>query len=257
MKRYKLIKKYPLCGYELNQIISTDFIWDNHCKKAFLKDYSEFWKEIVEKDYEILSFKIPGNDHWRSKLEPNGMYGGWSESHAFNELKKGNWSIWSVKRLSDGEIFTVGDFTEEGIILGFDFPGKNIETFTNARYRIDNFGHGMRQLSVGKKVKKPLFTTEDGVDIFEGEQKEIFYIKKGEFIIIPVLSCNYWCNERCYIRDVKIENWSNLYFSTKEAAEKYIIFNKPQLSINDILALEKQTVTKFKSILIELVKLRL
>lgn len=51
------------------------------------------WQEVVEKDYEILS--------WRNK-----------NSKTISHLLSGkNHEIHSVKRLSDGEVFTIGDMT--------------------------------------------------------------------------------------------------------------------------------------------------
>lgn len=45
MKKYKLIKKYPGCVYQLNQVINTDFIWINTIRTD-LKDYPEYWQEL-------------------------------------------------------------------------------------------------------------------------------------------------------------------------------------------------------------------
>jgi len=78
-------------------------------------------------------------------------------------------------------------------------------------------------LSDLSKVKKPLFTTEDGVDIFEGDT--YWWVTK----------LTYWCN---FTNNVKISFYHDTekywYFSTKEAAEEYILMNKPCLSLNDV-----------------------
>lgn len=63
---------------------------EHHNKKNL-----EFWEEVIEKDYEILSYI--------SKLK-NAIIS--SEDDWINH---GDWDIHSVKRLSDGEVFTVGD----------------------------------------------------------------------------------------------------------------------------------------------------
>ena len=67
--------------------------------------------------------------------------------------------------------------------------------------------------------KKVLFTTEDGVDIFKGDY---FWYSDGKIFDKGKAIDS---NIRLYLK----------YFSTKEAAEEYIIMNKPCLSINDIL----------------------
>ena len=70
MKKYKLIKKYPsLCNgikegdifkkSNNNTYIGTD---SNHfVHKREVENNPEFWQEVIEKDYEILSFKRNGN----------------------------------------------------------------------------------------------------------------------------------------------------------------------------------------------------
>jgi hypothetical protein len=62
-KKYRLIKKYP-GSLELGTII---YINDDKCycdksggllgEKDIVLNYPEFWGEIVEKNYEILSFR--------------------------------------------------------------------------------------------------------------------------------------------------------------------------------------------------------
>ena len=78
---------------------------------------------------------------------------------------------------------------------------------------------------VVEKAKQPLFTTEDGVDIFENntsiyilDKFTIRHIKHKDFNVIS--------------KHVK-------YFSTKEKAEEYILMNKPCLSLKEI----KETTT--------------
>ncbi len=74
------------------------------------------------------------------------------------------------------------------------------------------------------RPKKPLFTTEDGVEI--SEASTIYVLEKATWFITS-------------IRDLRIapsnHDWY-LYFSTKEAAENYVLQNKHTLSLNDILS---------------------
>lgn len=98
------------------------------------------------------------------------------------------------------------------------------------------------------KPKTVLFTTEDGVDVFYGV---IFWNVSNEFNII-----DYQITNDKYKLDF-LKNYKQ--FSTKQAAEEYILMNKPCLSINDFYSFsscqaeEQNTHRKLK----ELVKSKL
>lgn len=70
---------------------------------------------------------------------------------------------------------------------------------------------------------KILFRSEDGVDIFKGDK--IYFVIKDKFLIGNGVA---WDNELRH---------DYLHFSTRKAAENYIILNKPCLSINEVLTL--------------------
>jgi len=71
---------------------------------------------------------------------------------------------------------------------------------------------------------RPLFTTEDGVDIYKNNHPDIFYVNLKSFSM-GIDYSNTLCNP-------DLMNYK--YFSTKEKAEEYIKYNKPMYSINDI-----------------------
>ena len=162
---------------------------------------------------------------WPVSKIPNGSWDNWSEAHKNQEVEAGRWAIHSVKRLSDGEIFTVGDN-----IAGQVLSGK-ITDIILEKDRIYFYVSSSRRLQLGnfiKKVKQPLFTTEDGVDIFHGMY---YYHVSGNFNI----------TERTANLEVDSETGNKYdlsnghrYFSTKEKAEEYVLLNKPCLSLNDI-----------------------
>lgn len=199
--------------------------------------------EIVEKDYEILSFKQNSGitDLWTNfGLNPNcwcrnknnfAVTSGYTLEQILNNPL---YSIHSVKRLSDGEVFTVGDnlssnaniFTLDSIILDVHM-GLRISPYEVV---------GTIALKNVVKCKKPLFTTEDGVDVIPkiGGEFQYWSLKLDNWrisdaphilnsnTIIPIstkdlLRC---CNE--------------LRFSTKEKAEEYILLNKQHLSMQDL-----------------------
>jgi hypothetical protein len=79
-----------------------------------------------------------------------------------------------------------------------------------------------------KKVEpKVLFTSEDGKEIFE--EQEAFYITNDDK------------HDAFDIKDKKFERSFDMdkhkgykFFSTKDAAAEYVLFNKPTFSINDL-----------------------
>ena len=76
-----------------------------------------------------------------------------------------------------------------------------------------------------EEIKEPLFITEDGVEIFEGD---IYWLAtlNGVFGELPLISHKN-IDLKAFKKEVK-------YFSTKESAEKYIEQNKPRFSVKDI-----------------------
>lgn len=226
MKKYKLIKTYP-GSPKLESIAdkkdACNFWYINNGFNNVGKNidqFPEFWEEIVEKDYEILSYYQESNVHGKYVYYKSHM-----ENWEF--IEKQNYKIHSVKRLSDGEVFTIGNkvriskLQHDGsfIINKFYFDCNDEKLLCNGKCT----GNG--HVSITKiEHSKPLFTTEDGVDIFEGDK---YYRNSG------------WHFESCKFihtatKDTKFF-MSDKPFSTKEKAEEYILMNKPCLSINDIL----------------------
>ena len=216
-KKYKLICEYPNSG----KLGTISWIEDNGSvvlsNSGNILPYSnwpinyilypEFWEEIVEREYEIVSYK----------------------SNEFN-----NWSVNSIKRLSDGEIFTVGDkITGTKSVVELSKYGNKyvtIESFKFEKYlRIyitsyyieingeqTTFGNMKKYI-----VKQPLFKTEDGLDIFEGD--DIYWINSNTLKLYEAKVSKNMTNASIFKN-----------FLTKEKAEEYIVMNKPCLSIVDL-----------------------
>jgi len=215
MRKFKLIKEYP-GSPKLNTEVETDgnkILYKGVHSTLLIKEvtnFSEFWQEVIEKDYEILMYKhsdgqVAGIEYINACLKLAALHEGWK--------------IYSVKRLSDGEIFTIGDKVNTSNCCNVRIKQFNID---NNNTIIICHEQGDTFLIFLKTLKKPLFTTEDGVDIFKND------------ICWVVGPHNYslfkWTNptNTVIIADEK-------YFSTKEAAKDYILMNKPCLSINDLM----------------------
>lgn len=175
------------------------------------------WQEVVEKDYEILSFSQNISNEV-VKVSKTDL------ALTVDEFfKNGCWNIHSVKRLSDGEIFTVGDIVDykDGIILDIivNCDNKVLLCIKGCETR--------RELQHIKAFKKSLFTTEDGVGIFEDDNVH-WVCDEFRYFYTENINKTYYNLINCAKKGIyKI-------FPTKKAAEEYILMNKPCLSLKEI-----------------------
>lgn len=179
---------------------------------------SNDWEEIIEKDYKILSLNI--HDSRISDMI------GHSDDYIQTLLKDRLTKIHSVKRLSDGEIFTIGDkvcfCNNYFIILGFRISNTNASNklIVDVKSLENNLYYSYELQSV-KHIKQPLFKTEDGVDIYENT---VFYhVDLNWYIGSGRTTANNF---------QKLKGYKE--FSTKEKAQEYIDLHKPKYSLNDI-----------------------
>lgn len=134
----------------------------------------------------------------------------------FTKYGKGRFVINSVLR-QDGEVFSIGDEVGNEKVVSFWTEGKDMMVKLHGKY-------GATSLSIKALTKKQkLFTTEDGKGIFEGD----------EYWAINIHGHIAGIDEKAYLYNAVCkpsEDLINLkFFSTKEAAEKYIAEQKPKL----------------------------
>jgi hypothetical protein len=166
-------------------------------------------EQLLNKDYEIVSFLDNAggvlnyvNNKYRNNTNSIGL-----ENCIHFGLK-----IHSVRRLSDGEVFSVGE--NNGIEI-LEFFIKYNDMFAVIS------GIGLVNV-IDIKNKQKLFTTLDNVDIYKGQ--EVFCV-----------------TEKYNGVDVHPEYYSQLnnhykyFFSNRTSANQYIIDHKPCLSLNDLL----------------------
>jgi hypothetical protein len=135
-------------------------------------------------------------------------------------------SIHSIQRLSDGEIFTVGDNCIQGKIQRFNELNNLIGIITiNDKGKENGF-----DISELKKNNPVLFVTEDGVDVYKGGTMVLLSTTNWIMHKMPVP----YSLTKSPFEGVDGKR-SFLYFSTEQAAEEYIILNKPLLSVEEII----------------------
>lgn len=218
MIKYKLIKTYP--GSHPKGAIS----------KVDYSNYPEFWEKVEELDYEILSFYSGHSDDKMAYIftkNSNGLYSKGTGDCDLNHALR-YWNIHSIKRLSDGEVFTIGDVVssdlnriKKAIIEEFIIHKDSKEILLACGEKIIGFLPGGININAMHKYKSSLFTTEDGVDIFEGDDFSVVQLKTFQII-----------NE-CKYPLTNPLNWA--CFSSEEKAQEYVLLNKPMLSLQDLL----------------------
>ena len=190
--KYKLIKEYP-GSPKLGTVTDRTMYFPEY--------YPSFWQPVVEKNYEILSL-VSSEKHPQHKKGSKFLH---NKDYKFKNMYPTEfWDIYSVKRISDNKIFTIGDFYED-LIIEKMFMSVDDNILTTYK----------------PKIKKPIFKTEDGVDIFKGDK----YWKVNNYLNLS--------NRQKATGSTSDLNPAK-YFSTKEKAEEYILMNKPCLSLNDI-----------------------
>jgi hypothetical protein len=194
---------------------------------------SNDWELVIEKDYEILSFINRDNNlmyalnDGKYKTQYIDGRDGFSEIGSRHlQYCTTHYEINSIKRLSDNEIFTLGDtinFDTQGTckLLRMIFEkapvdkGTGILCFVN---NCDNLGD-VWHISQLKKLKTSLFTTNDGVEIFEGD--DCWYVNTNNFDISFRKA-----NVRQFIFCI--------FFSTEVAAKNYKAENEKRFSLHYI-----------------------
>jgi len=182
---------------------------------------------IQDKDWEIVSVE-------------DGVTNGFDGEGKIVVINKSDEKSWirsrtkinSVRRLSDNTVFSEGDKVGWGIhksyettLLGFEIQDGRLKFNDSKRPQHLKWADFLNVVDLHKKlppkeeVKPLLFTTEDGVDITD--PKQVVYGIDDEFNLL-------WGH-------AVTGGVSGRRFSTKEAAEQYIIDNKPCLSRNEVM----------------------
>lgn len=223
-KVYKLIQTYPGSPALGTQVIEREK--DYHSPllgivfphKSIIEDYPQNWDLEQPLHFTISSIESPNGTIYTDK----------ASLLAFCYNAYPDYKIKSIKRLSDGEVFSLGD-TITGTFYGLPIDicefkiSKNVLRIFSKEsvLTLTSNGAGINLL---KKYLKPLFKTEDKVSIFEGN--------------------TYWCVntaphlwslfEQTSKENTKLSK-GVLAFSTKQEAEKYITMNKSEFSRAQII----------------------
>jgi hypothetical protein len=193
---------------------------------------SEYWEEILSKDYEILSFRSKELSYYIPRIQKDGTYldcpinsekgSGASLEWMLNERE---YYIESVKRLSDGEVFHLGDICFPTSTPSNKLPISEIWFTQSGDLRLSSDNYTM---SIGGLTKyeepKVLFKTLDGQEMKFGDK---FYVVDTKYFKIFEAEAGI---------TFKTEKWIKNSYADKKFAEEWILNNKPVLSLNDLLS---------------------
>lgn len=226
MNKQELLKKYPELLKEIAQEVAQ--IYTGERPGSFFAAFDQYVKEQTKPEWEILSIKVSGGfiatlreDNTYVYKHSSGSGGG-----QLKDLLEIGSTIHSIRRTLDNEVFTVGDKVSyqsgsDGLTIeSFKYTsGKVFVKFIAVPNSYDDW------LSPNFHKLSPLFTTKDGVDMYEGD--EYWYL--GE-------QTNPWTalSHRTTSKEVGLCAIGHVQFSTEEAAEEYILMNKPVLSVQDV-----------------------
>lgn len=225
-KVYKVISKYNTTFQWKDDVSYNSVSWPN---EYFIPSTKEEFEAQFNKKYEILELK--GTYNQRIHKIINGVVftsnskgpinsSCWNNDPSIENILKypNDFTIHSIKRLSDGEIFTVGDKVKQVSWIGpikeikIVGPMNNCFVFIDCGDRVLDY-----LLSVVEKLT-PLFKTEDGVDVFEGDLPWFLRVKEnaGEREKL-------WTMGK-FEGNIRFRSKSDTYkwFSTKEAAQAYV-----------------------------------
>jgi hypothetical protein len=216
---------------------SGDLVWSGHLYSNTIIPEDKFpaIKKAIEevlnppastpapedKGWQIVEFASSDVRLIKHKDGAFGTYGA-TESELINSSGH---TIWAVKRMSDGEVFSVGERVirngYEDKVYQFQIDGNNMKVAFHGGDVIGLFDLQTIQKLPPKPL--PLFTTNGGIDIFPGQP--YWHITSD------------WTPQMEIATEARREQYKNremVTFVTESAANEYIFFNNPHFSLHEI-----------------------
>lgn len=143
-----------------------------------------------------------------------------------------NFPIHSVRRLSDGEVFSLGDcvalrFHNPCKIISFEIVGGGTTMYVGGNFVYDNVFQNEDLMDISKisssKERKPLFHDTLGNAVYEGDEY-VYWVLEGSWNIEKGKTNEYYKNHN--------EKWK--VFKNESAAKGYVFAHRPILSYEDV-----------------------
>ena len=240
MKKYKLLQDYPLLPNTMKAGFEVE--WNNPLNayhhaptldvftKSEVEKNPKFWEKVIIKEFKIL-FQIKDGYLFNEVIEGDGISVRLASVVGKDKIIK-------VKRLSDGEIFSFEDkIAPEPFVRDRKFTVID-KIYFNEHNQLSystKDGAAPKTFIFSKDTthyKAPIFTTEDGVDMYEGDTIHVPQLDYTGKVTTQILSYKITSNAR--VDGSKI-------FSTKDAAWEYILFHMKTLSVKDVFEAWKES----------------
>lgn len=111
---------------------------------------------------------------------------------------------------------------------GFEWTEERLKEFSEKWHGKVRFEQVINEMKDKYAARIPLFKTEDGVDVFECDTVFVVFPQNG--FGLSKWAAGYWQEERRRKLDDIIKA-----FSTEAAANEYIAWNKPHISVKEIV----------------------
>lgn len=185
---------------------------------------SKDWEEVKENTYRIVKVR---NKNEGFLLTYNGEICihrtddlSIISTGSLSNVSFDHFDIYEVERVSDKQLFSIGDNTDYGIIKEFTVSANNIViNFENS-----NIGAFLQNV---KKIETPILITEDGVKCYANNHPELFWVDLVNWETGTDSRNKFRSTEEIFTLDIK-------YFALKQNRDEWIINNKPLFSIKDI-----------------------
>lgn len=231
-KKYKLLKEYPALpnNYKKGDIVTkvSGQPFYNKSKESLkripkdhVEGFPEYWKR-VDNTFEIVEMKFTPRDEIY-KVEGNKVIAPNKHLPKVDLLRLYNqWEIYSIKRMGDGEIFTIGDTVND---TQSPFSGK-IKTFAwKGEHKVTYRLSGSHGFHVNLQNAEHLYyiETEDGEVKYEGDRCYFVKIIGDKYIKGTKMNLN------------SEEDYSNYkFFAHKESRDDYYEGNINKYSMDEI-----------------------
>lgn len=232
-------------GKEDNETKSANWRSENLSKQSAPEPSA-----LPNKEWEIIQFYYNNGKDNYSTLNSAGSYYVQGNFLTLEEMLTTSWAIHSVRRLlPDMEVFSCKDNTNKGVIESFVIiTEENRQTAVTAHLdKRENIGKIAVKVSgslgaahpnqlledLEKLPPTPTQPVEDKPVLFTTEDNQPVYMGETYWKVTILDQC--WKSDKTIMREETSKPPSYFkYFSTPEAAEQYILENKPCLSVKEI-----------------------
>lgn len=231
MKKFKLIKTYPDCYLKIGEevvfpdnVTSIDIFFEDYTYTYTLDqciEFPEFWEEVIDKEFEVITLSYENRLYYLSTEFSGSLYNNQvkyidEDNVGFLVLSQCNvypeQTINSIKRLSDNQIFSIGDkvltdFSVDGVQVIKEFTLEDDKLHIKLGKENSVVFISYRKLDK-LRVAEVILTTDDGVDLYHGDR----YYSVSDTLAIDECITN---EKTWYVMNVK-------RFSTLSKAEHYV-----------------------------------